>query len=77
MCKSFLFVNKVKKERKDRFIKYFFEWSGARVEEIDLRGKEEGWLQVLITPMIGEYVKMWLKGNPDSPLLARIFHYDY
>lgn len=42
MCKSFLFVNKVKKERKDRFIKYFFEWSGARVEEIDLRGKEEG-----------------------------------
>lgn len=42
MCKLFLFVNKVKKERKDRFIKYFFEWSGARVEEIDLRGKEEG-----------------------------------
>ena len=38
MCELFLFVNQVKKERKDIFIKYFFEWSGARVEEIDLRG---------------------------------------
>lgn len=42
MCKLFLFVNQVKKKRKDIFIKYFIEWSGARVEEIDLRGKEEG-----------------------------------